>query len=606
MFSIDIFHRIDKRLNLSKRDYTLAGAMVLVYAAVALFNLGACKFPQTYWISDCKGESFYVDLGTSKSIDRVAYLLGLGEGSYEISFSDSAKEWGNEQIIEHQSRYTIIVWEHIDTDIDARYMKVTSKRPGIMLSEMGLFTVESSIPINIKSVVTFNMAEENAAKVFDEQETLVYYSGFHNSMYFDETYHARAGYEYALGMESSENTHPPLGKLIISLGINIFGMTPFGWRIMGTVFGILMIPIMYLFGKQLFKKTEYAFLAAFLLAFDFIHFVQTRIATIDVYAVFFIILMNYFMYNYFSMNIYHVAFKKTLPPLLLSGIFLGLGIASKWIAVYGAVGLAVLFFSSIGMRYREYLKAKIILATERTIITEAAQVEYESVINTFPRYAIATLAVGVAFFLVVPVLIYILSFVPSMIILRQSKGVQDVLETIKHMYKYHSTLDATRWYSSKWWQWPIMVRPICYYCAQAVSSPEKISTIVALGNPSVWWIGILAFVAAAIIGAVKNDRRMYFIFVATASQYVPWIIIPRTLVFIYHFFATVPFMILSIVYVCAYFKEKYQKTRYVIYVYMVAVIFLFIMFYPVLSGMEISKSYIVGFLKWLKTWFLFV
>ena len=56
-----------------------------------------------------------------------------------------------------------------------------------------------------------------------------------------------------------------LGGLMM-LGIEIFGMTPFGWRFMGTLLGCLMLPVMYLLTKQLLKKTEYAFLATFLMA----------------------------------------------------------------------------------------------------------------------------------------------------------------------------------------------------------------------------------------------------------------------------------------------------------------------------------------------------
>lgn len=75
----------------------------------------------------------------------------------------------------------------------------------------------------------------------------------------------------------------PLGKVIMSLGIAIFGMVPFGWRVMGALAGILMLPAMYLLGKQLTKKSSFAFAAALMLALDCQHFTQTRIATIDSY-----------------------------------------------------------------------------------------------------------------------------------------------------------------------------------------------------------------------------------------------------------------------------------------------------------------------------------
>ena len=94
-----------------------------------------------------------------------------------------------------------------------------------------------------------------------------------------------------MGLEPYENTHPTLGKLIISVGIRIFGMNPFGWRFMGTLFGVLMLPALYHFLKRLFGSTFLCTAGTVLFAFDFMHYVQTRIATIDTYAVFFIILM---------------------------------------------------------------------------------------------------------------------------------------------------------------------------------------------------------------------------------------------------------------------------------------------------------------------------
>lgn len=137
-------------------------------------------------------------------------------------------------------------------------------------------------------------------------------------------------------------------------GIAVFGMNAFGWRIVGTLFGIGMVPILYLFAKRLFGKSEYALLAAGLFAFDFMHFTQTRIATIDVYGVFFILLMYYFMYRYYTMNFFTDGLFATLKPLAWAGVFFGLGVACKWIGIYAGAGLAVIFFTSLTQRYMEY------------------------------------------------------------------------------------------------------------------------------------------------------------------------------------------------------------------------------------------------------------
>ena len=80
-----------------------------------------------------------------------------------------------------------------------------------------------------------------------------------------------------------------------------------------------------------------------LFAFDFMHFTQTRIATIDTYAVFFLLLMYDAMAAFLKQDLLAAGWKKLLPPLLLCGVFTGLGVAAKWTAAYGALGLAALF-----------------------------------------------------------------------------------------------------------------------------------------------------------------------------------------------------------------------------------------------------------------------
>lgn len=112
---------------------------------------------------------------------------------------------------------------------------------------------------------------------------------------------------------------------------------------MGALFGVAMIPLMYAFGKRMFKRPELALLAAGLFAFDFMHFSQTRISTIDVYGVFFNMCMTYYMYKFIKMDLGD-SLKDTLIPLGLSGLFFGLGCASKWICIYTGAALAVMFF----------------------------------------------------------------------------------------------------------------------------------------------------------------------------------------------------------------------------------------------------------------------
>ena len=165
------------------------------------------------------------------------------------------------------------------------------------------------------------------------------------------------------------------------------------------------------------------------------------------------------------------------------------------------------------------------------------------------------------------------------------------------MFAYHSQLKATHPFSSEWWSWPLDIRPVWLYTGSALP-PGQVSTIATFGNPVIWWAGIPAVVIAAIIAARKRDRGMALVFTGLACQYLPWAIIPR-LAFIYHFFSVVPFIVLAQVYVIKNAMEKWSTARYVVYTYLCLAGALFIMFYPLLSGHEVSEPYIAK-LRWLR------
>ncbi|WP_302164320.1 phospholipid carrier-dependent glycosyltransferase [uncultured Clostridium sp.] len=71
-------------------------------------------------------------------------------------------------------------------------------------------------------------------------------------------------------------------------GNQAFGMTPFGWRCVCALFGILMVPVCYAFMRKISRNTWIASFAAALMVFDFMHFTLSRIGTRDVIVAFFI------------------------------------------------------------------------------------------------------------------------------------------------------------------------------------------------------------------------------------------------------------------------------------------------------------------------------
>ncbi|MNN79052.1 hypothetical protein D3C81_1956630 [compost metagenome] len=99
----------------------------------------------------------------------------------------------------------------------------------------------------------------------------------------------------------------------------------------------------------------------------------------------------------------------------------------------------------------------------------------------------------------------------------------------------------------------------------------------------------------------RKEKSLYMLWIAFFSQYVPWMLVPRE-TFLYHYFAMVPFMILAIVYVMKLLDSKVPGAAKIRYAYVALAAVLFIMFYPVLSGMQVSADYVNIVLRWFPSW----
>ncbi len=451
------------KLVLNKKDLLIMCVMTVIYLAIALINLGSLSAPQTSWQPMTVGDAFTVDLGSKVQLSRVYYYTGVLEtkynsNKYRLEYQDDKGDF--KPLISIEEGADDNKWKYTLVNQTTSKVKVIVDVAGGTLNELAFVETGKTTPIeNVKIIDKSPYLDDfgDISNLFDEQSTLEYNPSFMTSTYFDEIYHARTAYEYLHGMEPYENTHPPLGKLLIAIGVALLGMNPFGWRIVGTLFGAMMIPLMYMFGKKMFDKSFYGFCAAFLMMFDFMHFTQTRIATVDVYGTFFIILMYYYMYDYFVNKSYEVGFMRSLKPLFLSGLFFGIGAACKWIALYGAGGLALLLFIKMTMEYMDYSKATKLLNAKNSIKRKAAKT-YTWTKNFIAQNIVATLLACVLFFVIIPGGIYLASYVPYMNTNGGGHTVDEVISQQKGMYEYHSksVLNATHPFASRWYTWPLV------------------------------------------------------------------------------------------------------------------------------------------------------
>jgi len=376
--------------------------------------------------------------------------------------------------------------------------------------------------------------------------TRIYNLGKPSNMYFDEVYHAFTA-RTMMGIDAPkawewwntppegfayEWTHPPLAKLGMVLGMKIFGQNAFGWRVPGAILGTGIVLLIYLLAKEIFKDEVTGLLSAGIFSLDGLPLVLSRIGMNDSYLLFFVLLSVYLFMK-----------GKDLP----SSISYGLALASKWSALWAAPILFVLWLK----RKRKFKPS-------------------------------------IFWFLILPLAIYLLSYLPMFTTGHDFSiwwGMQ------KQMWWYHTGLRATHPYTSSWWSWPFMIRPVYLYTSDEIGG--MVARIYAIGNPLVFWFGLASITMSAIYAFIERNKKLGLVIFSYLIFFVPWAASPR-IMFLYHYLPSIPFMSIAIAYVL-------RRTPKLIFWVVPAFFLSFIYFYPHWAGISVpiwlDKSY-----YWVSSW----
>ena len=564
-------------------DLLIVSVITIAYSISAFTNLGDTVAPQSF--ANMTSKSALIELQSDAIPSRIMLYSGIASGSYDILYSEDGAAFYWAASFE-QDYASVLKWHSLtpESELRPQYVRIVCTSGGPYLGEI-TFLDGDGLPIPVSSDVP---------AICDEPETTPDSQTYLNSSYFDEIYHARTAWEHLNDVWPYEISHPPLGKIILSLGITLFGMTPFGWRFMGTFFGVLMLPVMYILLKKIFGGRAVPTMGTLLFASDFMHYTQTRIATIDTYAVFFILLMYLFMYLYVS--------RESMKALALSGLFFGLGAASKWTCIYAGAGLAVIWLLHWIGRFVS-LSVPVPAAAGATSGRKRAWPVLELKAPLPLQDFIENCLFCMVFFVLVPGLIYYFSYIPYGV----AKGfspfkleyLQIVLDNQDFMFNYHSGVVAEHPYSSRWYQWVLDIRPILYYLQYFDNGTR--SSICAFLNPAVCWGGLLSLFVLVYTAIFHRDRKAAFILLGYLAQLLPWTFISR-ITFEYHYFPSSVFLILAICYVFRIMRQN--KANWLLYTvpFTVVSILLFLLFFPVLGGLPVSSSFADSFFGWLPTW----
>ncbi|MHB8573013.1 MAG: phospholipid carrier-dependent glycosyltransferase [Candidatus Dormibacteria bacterium] len=176
--------------------------------------------------------------------------------------------------------------------------------------------------------------------------------------------------------------------------------------------------------------------------------------------------------------------------------------------------------------------------------------------------------VGIAL-VVMPALLYVASFWRWL--MTNNWDWNGLIDLHHQIWQYHSQLRATHPYGSPWYTWPFLLRPVAYFYqgtglgtdttglplvgwlikgaahGNAGFNQPLVAGIINMGNPAIWW-GADVAMAVLLIWALRRRQMVpAFIVLAFLTAWLPWAPVSRVL-FLYHMFGGLPFMILALAY----------------------------------------------------------
>jgi dolichyl-phosphate-mannose-protein mannosyltransferase len=360
-----------------------------------------------------------------------------------------------------------------------------------------------------------------------------------NAVVFDEVYFKAFAGNYLTGQYFFD-IHPPLGKLILAGWATLMHLNPATlisptepsvmMRIVPAFAGALLIPLFYIFLRQLGGSRRIATLGAGLLLLDNALLVESRFILTDSLLI---------LFGLGAATAFLAARKHTgrarLLLITLAALLAGTCLSTKWtgLAALGLIGLVWLAdhirrWKHFSWRSR-FAEALILIVLPLGVYMSVFAVHFALLTKSGPGDAFmtprfqATLS-GNANYNPQARLGFLEKFAELNLAMMQSE------ESLK---------TATHPYSSKWNTWPLMARSVYYWQGDAQPDGRQ-GNIYLLGNPVVWW-GILLVLLGGVLASSHGLSRLRkyrfalgFLGLGYVLNFLPFIGIGRVM-FLYHY-----------------------------------------------------------------------
>lgn len=341
---------------------------------------------------------------------------------------------------------------------------------------------------------------------------------------FDEVYFPiDAADDLASPPKSYFDPEPPLVKLLMTPAIAWLGFTTMGWRMTQVITGSLLVGLMYLIALRLRRDRFFAVVAALLVCLDGLAFVESRIGVIDMPAIFFTALCWYLLLLHWqartrrqwritlyvtaaALGIAFAAKLTALAPLAtLIALVVGRALAPRVAAMLPALRRiagprgheAVLWREAAGRRAVLHYAAGLVLIGA---IYAASYSRYETIPhNDVYRFYACVPSTGPitepppnnVYHLKVPVAKIGGITVPDVPV-----AIENIVDVNIASLRYQEIECRGHPWASRWYTWPVMAHPVLMYYQSAtlLGNPaySGVGIITNMGNPAVWWLGLLA------------------------------------------------------------------------------------------------------------------
>ena len=423
--------------------------------------------------------------------------------------------------------------------------------------------------------------------------------------------------------------HPEVGKWMIAFGEWAFGMNPLGWRFSSALVGTLMVLVMCRLVRRLTGSTLLGCTAGILLALDGLHFVMSRIALLDIFLAFWLLCGVHCMVADRDWARARFARRFEMSPQrgrwdfgpvrgfllrpwrIAAGVCFGLACGTKWSAVFVVAGFGLLSWAwDSGMRRAagvRWAPVKSLVVDALPALVSVVLVGLIVYVGTWMSFLTHDEKYEEAFGHAVDANDWTWSSVDD----RPDNAFEGAAHDLNALWNYHKEVylfHTGEYLAAQFhpWQshpagWLVLNRPIAFAVDSDDQIPECppeqecVREILAIGNPVLWWGGVVALVIAAGYWVMRRDWRFGVALVGLAATWLPWLRYDNRQIFFYYGVSIIPFTVIAVTLVLGKMLGPAGATQarrmlgsVAAAAFVVCVAASFVYFYPILSHQVMS------------------